>query len=52
MAEYMQEKEEIEEYIDLATVLDGLNMDKEEFLSPIKEVKIKYGEGVAQKAFL
>ncbi len=38
----MQEKEEIGEYIDLAPVLDGLNMNKEEFLSPIKGVKIEY----------
>ncbi len=42
MAKYKQEKEEIEEYIDLAPVLDGLNMNKEEFLSPIKGVKIEY----------
>lgn len=42
MAKYKQEKDEIEEYIDLAPVLDGLYMDKEKFLSPIKEVKIEY----------
>ena len=42
MAKYKQEKEEIEEYIDLTPVLDGLYMDKEKFLSPIKEVKIEY----------
>ena len=40
MAKYKQEKDEIEEYIDLAPVLDGLYMDKEKFLAPIKEVKI------------
>ena len=42
MAKYKQEKDEIEEYIDLAPVLDGLYMDKEKFLSPIKEVRIEY----------
>lgn len=42
MAKYKQEKEEIEEYIDLVPVLDGLYMDKEKFLSPIKEVRIEY----------
>lgn len=42
MAKYKQEKEEIEEYIDVVPVLDGLYMDKEKFLSPIKEVRIEY----------
>ena len=42
MAKYKQRKDEIEEYIDLAPVLDGLYMDKEKFLSPIKEVRIEY----------
>jgi len=42
MAKYKQEKDEIEEYIDLAPVLDGLYMNKEKFLSPIKEVRIEY----------
>lgn len=42
LAKYKQEKDEIEEYIDLAPVLDGLYMDKEKFLSPIKEVRIEY----------
>ncbi len=42
LAKYKQEKDEIEEYIDLAPILDGLYMDKEKFLSPIKEVRIEY----------
>lgn len=45
MAKYRQEKEEIEEYIDLAPVLEGLFMDKEKFLSPIKQVRIEYVQG-------
>ncbi len=45
MAKYKQRSEEIEEYIDLDSVLDGLYMDKEAFLRPIKKVRIKnYGE--------
>ena len=42
MAKYKHNKEEIEEYIDLIPVLEGLYMDKEKFLAPIKEVKIEY----------
>ena len=42
MAKYKQEKDEIEEYIDLTPVLDGLYMDKQKFLAPIKEVRIEY----------
>ena len=42
MAKYKQRDEEIEEYIDLSPVLEGLYMDKEKFLAPIKEVKIEY----------
>ena len=42
MAKYKQRDEEIEEYIDLIPVLEGLNMNKEKFLAPIKEVKIEY----------
>ena len=33
MAKYNHEKEEIEEYIDLEPVLEGLYMDKQKFLS-------------------
>ena len=42
MAKYKHNEEEIEEYIDLIPVLEGLYMDKEKFLSPIKGVKIEY----------
>lgn len=42
LAKYKQNKEEIEEYIDLNPVLEGLYMDKKKFLGPIKEVKIEY----------
>ena len=42
MAKYKHNREEIEEYIDLLPVLEGLYMDKDKFLSPIKEVKIEY----------
>ena len=42
MAKYKQREDEIEEYIELTPVLEGLYMDKEKFLAPIKEVKIEY----------
>ena len=42
MAKYNHESEEIEEYIDLEPVLEGLYMDKQKFLEPIKEVRIEY----------
>ena len=42
MAKYKHLDKEIEEYIDLTTVLERLYMDKEKFLSPIKEVCIQY----------
>ncbi len=42
MAKYRQRDQEIEEYIDLDPVLEGLYMDKEAFLSPIKGVEIHY----------
>lgn len=42
MAKYRQREHEIEEYIDLDPVLDGLYMDKKAFLSPIKGVEIHY----------
>lgn len=34
--------EEVEEYIDLVSILERLYYDVEEFLKPIKEVKIEY----------
>lgn len=42
MAKYRQLENEIEEYIDLTPILDGLFMNKKKFLSPIKEVRIEY----------
>ena len=42
MAKYRQEKEEIVEYINLDPVLEGLFMDKDRFLAPIKGVRIEY----------
>jgi len=42
MAKYKHQSEEIEEYIDLEPVLNGLYMDKESFLEPIKGVEIRY----------
>ncbi len=42
MARYRHEREEIEEYIDLEPVPDYLYMDKEQFLSPIRKVRIAY----------
>jgi len=42
MAKYKNREEEIEEYIDLEPVLEGLYMDKDVFLGPIKGVRIEY----------
>ena len=42
LAKYRQRDKEIEEYIDLDPVLEGLYMDKQEFLNPIKNVRIEY----------
>lgn len=42
MAKYRHEDHEIEEFIDLEPVLDGLYMNKNLFLDPIKKVVIKY----------
>lgn len=44
MTKYSHSKELIEEYIDLRPILDNLNIDKKLFLTPIKEVQIKYDE--------
>ncbi len=41
MAKY-KNIDEIEEYIDLIPILDNLYYDVDEFLKPIKEVKIDY----------
>ena len=42
LAKYKDMDHEIEEYIDLEPILDGLYMDKESFLAPIREVRIEY----------
>ena len=42
MAKYKQKDQEIEEYIDLIPVLDGLYMNKDSFLRPINNVRIAY----------
>ena len=44
MAKYRHLDEEIEEYIDLEPVLDGLHMDKDAFLGPIEDVRIEYAQ--------
>ena len=41
MAKY-KDLEEVEEYIDLVPILEMLYYDVDEFLKPIKEVKIDY----------
>lgn len=42
LAKNKQNAHEIEEFIDLEPVLDGLYMDKDSFLAPIKKVSISY----------
>ena len=42
MTKYRQREYEIEEYIDLIPVLDELYMDRNSFLSPIRNVRIEY----------
>lgn len=42
MAKYTDNNEPEEEYIDLDPILEGLYIDKTEFLSPIKKVTIQY----------
>ena len=42
LAKYRHMESEIEEYIDLEPVLEGLYMNKKEFLDPIKKVRIEY----------
>ena len=42
MAKYKRMDCEIEEYIDLDPVLEGLYMDRDAFLRPIKNVRIEY----------
>ena len=42
MAKYSHNAEPEEEYIDLKPILDGLYIDPETFLKPIKKVRIAY----------
>jgi len=42
MAKYSFSEDEVEEYIDLIPILENLYIDQEEFLSSIKEVRIRY----------
>lgn len=42
LAKYRHNAEPEEEYIDLKPILDGLYIDSESFLKPIKNVRIAY----------
>ncbi len=42
MAKYSHSMQDEEEYIDLIPILENLYFDAEEFLKPIKEVRIEY----------
>ena len=42
MAKYSHTDTDIEDYIDLAPILDSLYIEAESFLLPIKKVEIKY----------
>ncbi|NBK91047.1 hypothetical protein D5278_03445 [bacterium 1XD21-13] len=42
MAKYTHNSQEEEEYIDLIPILESLYFDADEFLKPIKEVRIEY----------
>ncbi len=42
MAKYSHNQEEEEEYIDLIPILEDLYYDAQEFLAPIKKVRIQY----------
>ena len=42
MAKYMHNQNEVEEYIDLVPILEDLYYDADEFLAPIKKVRIEY----------
>lgn len=43
MAKYKHNKENEEEYIDLIPILQKLYISPENFLKPIKEVRVQYG---------
>lgn len=42
MAKYSHNAQDEEEYIDLVPILEKLYFDADEFLAPIKEVRIEY----------
>ena len=42
MAKYSHNSQEEEEYIDLVPILEKLYFDVDEFLKPIKEVRVEY----------
>ena len=42
LAEYRQRPAPVEEYIDLVPVLERLRMDKDAFLSPIRNVRLAH----------
>lgn len=44
MAKYSHNQESEEEYIDLVPILKDLYIDAAQFLKPIKEVRLAYGE--------
>lgn len=44
MAKYSTVEEPVEDYIDLASIIDNLRIDKQDFLSDIDEVEICYEE--------
>ena len=44
MAKYQHNKESEEEYIDLIPILKNLYIDAADFLKPIKEVRLAYGQ--------
>lgn len=41
-AKYTNQKEDVEDYIDLIPILENLYISADEFLNPIKEVKLDY----------
>ena len=43
-AKYFNQKEEIEDYIDLVPILEDLYIKPKQFLTKIKEVKLNYAE--------
>ena len=44
MAKYRHNQEPEEEYIDLIPILENLYIDASQFLAPIREVRLAYGQ--------